>query len=88
MKKIVVFTRAAEKSLLKIEQRYQKAILGIIDELTAWPQMPKNRDIVKLEGIEDTFRIRTGVYRVIIVEHGNSIIVTVLEIQKRKDAYK
>lgn len=88
MKKIVVFGRAAEKSLLKIEQRYQKAILKLIDELTAWPQMPKNRDIVKLEGREDTFRIRTGIYRIIIVSHSNSIIVTVLEILKRKDAYK
>lgn len=50
--------------------------------------MSKNRDIVKLGGREDTFRIRTGVYRIIIMAHGNSIIVTVLEIQKRKDAYK
>ncbi len=87
MKKIVVFTRSAEKSLLKIEQRYQKAILEIIDELTFWPQMPKNRNIVKLEGREDAFRIRTDIYRVIIMAQSNSIIVTVLEIEKRKDAY-
>ena len=86
--KIVILSRNAEKALLKAEAKYKKMIAEAIDDLSMWGDMPKNRDIIKMNGFDSTFRIRVGIYRIIFVCIGNSVTITVLEIKKRKDAYK
>lgn len=88
MKRIVILSRSAKKSLLKLDAKYKSAIIECIDDLSVWPEIKANRDIVKLKGFENTYRLREGIYRIIFTEIKNTLVIEVLRIEKRKDAYK
>ncbi len=49
---------------------------------------PRPPGVVKLEGDENLWRIRIGDYRVIYEIHDDRLVVVVLRVANRKDAYR
>ena len=82
MKKLHI-TAHAEKQLSKLPKSEIKKILIKLNQ--ALDDIDK-LDIKKLRGYENTWRIRIGNYRAIIVNDRNLLIVK--EIGHRKDIYK
>lgn len=75
----------AERQLRKIPRRDQARIVGAVRGLAVDPRPAGCR---KLSGYEDVFRIRVGTYRVIYSVDAGRIIVIILEIGHRRDAYR
>lgn len=77
-------TRKAVKALEKIHPVHQERIDEAIDALAEDPKPPGVR---KLKGTEHTWRIRIGDYRVIYDVYDDELVVLVLRVAHRKDAY-
>ncbi len=81
----VEISRTAEKQLQRMQgkdrTRVAKAMVALGDD----PHPPGSR---KLVGLEDVFRIRVGVYRVIYSVSERRLVVIVLKIGHRRDVYR
>jgi mRNA interferase RelE/StbE len=75
---------SAEKEL---ERLPKKAIQRIVDAVDGLGDNPRPHGCLKLQGEENSYRIRVGVYRVIYEIHDNKVLVVVVRIKHRKDAY-
>lgn len=82
----VVLKRSAQKDLEKVPKQTAYTIEAKLEQLAAGVN---NLDVLKLTGyIEPKYRLRVGDYRVIFEIHEREIIILVIEITHRKDAYK
>jgi len=80
----IILSHNAEKALRKLDKKRRD---NIIEAIQGIPQ----GDIKPMEGKpEGRYRLRIGSYRVIFRydKNGNMVIVVVLEISPRGDAYK
>lgn len=80
----IILSHNAEKMLRKLDKKRRNNILEAIQGIP-------NGDIKPMEGKpEGLYRLRVGSYRVIFRhdKDGNMVIVVVLEISPRGDAYK
>lgn len=75
----------ASRDLKKLPTRVQERLKDHIDALA---HAPRPRGVVKLEGEVDTYRIRVGDYRVLYEVHDRVLVVIVLKIADRKEAYR
>lgn len=83
--KVKIQKRAA-KFLEKIPRKDALKILQVIDALS---QDPRPRWIEKIKGVKtDLFRTSWGNYRIIYTIEDDILIVTVFDINARKDVYK
>ena len=80
----VELTRLAEKALRDLEQRLQRRILTRIADLAVDPR-PAGAE--RLQG-SDVLRIRVGEHRIIYVVEDDRLLVLVLRIAHRRDAYR
>ncbi|MFC1479648.1 type II toxin-antitoxin system RelE/ParE family toxin [Planctomycetota bacterium] len=76
--------RSAVKELNKIPRKDLKKIIKRIKSLA---DDPRPADCVKLSG-DEKYRIRQGNYRILYSIHDTILIVCVVRIAHRKDAYK
>ena len=76
--------RAARKSLEKISPPHQERLIEAIEALAADPRPP---GVKKLRGRE-AWRIRVGAYRVIYEIHDDELVVLVVRIRHRREAYR
>ncbi|MGH7335985.1 MAG: type II toxin-antitoxin system RelE family toxin [Myxococcota bacterium] len=60
----------------------------LIEAMRALATNPRPRGCRKLQGYDDTFRIRVGVYRIIYAVQDRQLLVIVLKIGHRRDAYR
>jgi len=82
----IVYTASALKELTDLPAADIKKIKLAIESLSKNPFPP---GCLKLEGTkEKLYRIRKGNYRVIYFVQNATIIITILKIAHRKDAYK
>lgn len=81
----LIFDPQARKKLQKLESQIAQKIDKKIQELI---NGAKNLDIKKMQGREDTYRLRCGDYRIIYKIEKHIITIIVIEINHRKDAYK
>jgi mRNA interferase RelE/StbE len=81
----VILAKRVRKSIDNIPNPYYTQIEKHIDELRYNPRPNGYR---KLEGHEDLFRIRVGVYRIIYSIEDNILRIEVLKVAHRKDIYK
>lgn len=81
----ILYARSAVKELgklpKKVVQKIQEAIKALADD----PHPPGSK---KLEGEENTYRIRVRDYRVLYEIDDKEITILVIRIRHRKDAYK
>lgn len=80
----ILVKRSAEKELGTIPQKHLAAIIKIIDSLA---NNPRPVGAEKLSG-EDKYRIRKGPYRIVYSIHENDLIIWVVKIAHRKEAYR
>ncbi|HDQ39650.1 MAG TPA: type II toxin-antitoxin system RelE/ParE family toxin [Desulfonatronum sp.] len=76
--------RIAQKQLAKIERLHQQRIIDAIRSLAL---EPRPRGCKKLSG-RPAWRIRVGPYRVIYEIHEVQLLVLVITIGDRKEAYR
>ncbi len=75
---------SAEKELAKLSVR---AILIIRDDIKVLTTNPFPPGFKKLKGFKNIYRIRSGDYRIIYIIHQGILIIEILKIGHRKDAY-
>jgi mRNA interferase RelE/StbE len=80
----VVISRKARKQIKSIPKKYQLRIMGAIDLLSINPLPPK---AIKLSG-RDGYRIRIGEYRIIYTFNAKQLMILVINIANRSEAYK
>ncbi len=81
----IEFSRNATKILNKLEAKLALKILRSIRKLT---ENPRPLFCKKLEDSKNEYRIRIGDYRVIYEIFDNKLLVYVIKISHRKDAYR
>lgn len=85
MKYQVELISSTKKSLKHIEPQYVKKIKDRIDLLQS---DPRHYGSIKLAGQENTYRTRVGKYRIIYEIYDAKVLVVVVNIDHRKDAYR
>lgn len=80
----IEFKRSAIKELRKLPR---KEVVRITELIKLLSDNPRPDGCKKLKGYENLWRIRSGNYRVIYSIEDRILIVEILEIVNRKDAY-
>ena len=81
----IEFARSATKDLRAIDRQWIPRILVAIEALAGEPQPIGCK---KLAGSEHTYRIRVGDYRVIYDIHDDELVIFVVRVRHRRDAYR
>ncbi len=81
----VEFSTSAAKSLAKLEKARRLRIVGAIELLSVDPRPPGAKML--RGGDHGRWRVRVGDYRVIYTIQDNRLIVLVLRVAHRREAY-
>lgn len=81
----VEFSKGAKKQLGKLPLDVQQRIQTKISELAI---EPRPNGVKKLQGDDNSYRLRVGDYRVIYEVVDDVLIVTVIKVGHRSDIYK
>ena len=81
----VIVSRKAEKALDELPNDYYKLIIKHLLDLE---QNPRPFGYIKLTNMENTYRIRVGVYRIIYTIQDDILTINVIKIDHRSSAYK
>jgi mRNA interferase RelE/StbE len=81
----IQYVRPARKDLEALPYDIQDRIVAAIDALQ---DDPRPRGCKKLKGSDNEYRIRVGNYRVIYEIHEKTVVVLIVRIRDRKDAYQ
>lgn len=81
----IEFTHPARKELADLPRKARERIAPRIDALSV---NSRPRGVEKLKGEADLYRIRVGDYRVIYSIQDDVLIVTVVRVADRRDAYR
>ena len=79
----VEFLPSAARALARLDRTVQRRIGRRIDALAADPRA----GAVKLCGADDVWRVRVGDYRVLYVIEDERLVVVVVRIAHRREAY-
>ena len=81
----IVWKGSVEHELRAIDRRYISHIVEAAESLAANPFPPQCR---KLQGVESSYRIRVGDYRVIYEVDTNDNTIVICHVRHRKEAYR
>jgi mRNA interferase RelE/StbE len=82
----LVLSEQAKKDLQHLEHQYRNLIEKKLRQLVSGYQ---NVDVKKLTEYScPTYRLRTGTYRVVFLVQDRELVVLIIGIDHRKDAYK
>ena len=76
---------SALKELTKIDRHYIPRIIQTVELLSRNPFLSGVR---QLQGVEHTYRVRVGEYRIVYQVTKNKLIITVVRVRHRKEAYR
>lgn len=76
---------SAQKQLAKLDRATQRRVASVIDDLA---ETPRPSGVRKIQGAEDLYRIRVGDYRVIYRIVDRKLVVLIVRIAHRRDAYR
>ncbi|MBP9765431.1 type II toxin-antitoxin system RelE/ParE family toxin [Candidatus Babeliales bacterium] len=80
----IEFSKSAQKDFKKLNPQIQHSISLKLQNLKS---DSSNLDIKKMQGKDNTYRIRDGKYRIIFEDHKHILIVLVIEVGLRGDVY-
>lgn len=80
----VFFKKSALKELAAIPKKDLKRILAAIEALSVDPRPPQSRKLAAAE----KYRLRQGVYRVLYTIEDNRLVVCVVRVAHRREAYR
>ena len=83
----VLISKKLYKSLKNLPEIHVKKFVTLIDVLTTNPFPWKEFDLKKIEGSDDTYRIRIGRYRVVYYVEKKQKTIHVLKFEIRGKAY-
>ena len=81
----VQLTASAKKALGRMPPDIRERLTLAVAALRSDPRPP---GVVKLTGEDNVYRVRVGDYRILYEIHDNSLIVIVVKIAHRRDAYR
>jgi mRNA interferase RelE/StbE len=81
----VSFRRSAVKDLDRLDTTVQRRVLRAVEPLA---NDPRPDGCKKLQGSEDTYRIRVGDYRVVYTIDDKVLIVAIERVRHRLDVYR
>jgi len=76
---------SAAKELAKLPRPQQQLIRRKIDALA---NDPHPRGCVKVQGEENAYRLRSGVYRIVYEVHDDVLVVFIIRIRHRREVYR
>jgi mRNA interferase RelE/StbE len=81
----IEWKRSALRELKRLDRQVVPRIVVAVDALSAQP-LPAG--VSKLQGSQRTYRIRVGNYRVIYELYESKLVIEVIRVRHRKDAYR
>jgi mRNA interferase RelE/StbE len=78
-------TSSARKEIRNLEKPVASRVAAAIDALIAAPHPPGCR---KLEGEDDSWRVRVGDYRIIYTIDDRAAAIWIIAVRHRSDAYR
>ena len=81
----LLIKKSAQKEIRKLPSNYR---IKIINRITALEKNPLTDTSEKIKGLEDVYRIRYGVYRIVYSLQKSELVVVVVKVSHRKDSYK
>lgn len=81
----IEWKKSAIKELKNLQKEDIPKIIRSVENLGSNPFPVGSK---KLSGSENTYRIRIGVYRIIYQVKENSLIIQIVRVRHRKDAYR
>lgn len=84
MKYSVEYKNSALKEIERLEKQTQRQILDAVDKLGI---EPRPSGVKKIRGDSITWRIRIGKYRVVYRIYEARLVVMIVRVAHRKDAY-
>jgi mRNA interferase RelE/StbE len=81
----VEWKRSATRELEKLPKEVIVRVLKAVEQLSLNPYPPVVR---KLVGLEHSYRLREGSYRIIYTVLSSSLVIEVIRVAHRKDVYK
>mgnify|MGYP006392600125 CR=1 FL=1 len=81
----VEWKNSALKELEKLPRQIVTRVVAAVDELS---DDPYPQGVRKLVGSEFSYRVRVGDYRVIYNVFQNKLVIEIVRVRHRKDAYK
>ncbi|MDZ8184632.1 MAG: type II toxin-antitoxin system RelE/ParE family toxin [Nostoc sp. ChiSLP02] len=81
----VKFSNSAKKQFRKLPLDVQQRIQTKINDLAI---EPRPNGIKKLQGDDNSYRIRVGDYRIVYEIYDDVLIITVIKVGHRSDIYK
>lgn len=78
----------ALKSLKVIDAKSRRLIASFLDELQECEDPKSFKDVKKLKGMENGYRWRVGVYRILGTIEGTTVTITIFKIGHRRDIYR
>lgn len=88
MKYTLLLKPKALKSLKKIDEKSRRLIISFLDKLELSDDPKSFRDVKKLKGIENGYRWRVGVYRILGTIEDKNVTIMIFRIGHRKDIYR
>ena len=85
MRYTVDIKKTAQKQILGLPKIYYNKVKQAILDLE---EDPRPIGYIKLSGSNNLYRIRVGIYRIIYSIEDRQLIVFVLDVEHRKDAYR
>lgn len=85
MKYTVQIRPSAQKAIAKIEKKFAQKIIERIDLLV---EDPRHHGSIKLSGEENAYRTRVGKYRIVYEIFDDKVLVSVINVDHRKDVYR
>ncbi len=76
---------AADRQIRKLDRETQRRVLTSLEKLG---QEPRPQGSVKLQAVEDLYRVRVGDYRIIYEIFDRHLLVLVLKVGHRSEVYK
>ena len=81
----IEWKKSALRELKRLDRQVVPRIVAAVESLSTQP-LPAG--VGKLQGSQRTYRIRVGNYRVIYELYGSRLVVEVVRVRHRKDAYR
>ena len=76
---------SASKELEKLPRQIIPRVVAAINELV---KDPYPQGVKKLTGFENTYRIRVGDYRILYNIYEDRLVIEIIRVRHRKDAYR
>jgi len=81
----IELSATAERQIKKLSKKDQRRVIDVVKSLAT---NPRPRGCRKLQGYDDVYRVRTGVFRIIYSVEYDRLLVLVLKVGHRKSIYR